>query len=98
MSLDTGIKLMTVVVLGIFALGAFLEGVETDFKPPRRTQAILFITGFLEMLAITWLIFPDPWYEMLWLKLLCSILFGLFWAFTAPKRWQFIQQNMKKQE
>jgi CDP-diglyceride synthetase len=98
MSLYTGIKLMVVVVTAVIAMGAFLEGIERDFQPPRRTRVILFTTGFFGMLAGTWLLFPEPWYEVLWLKLACSLVFGYFWAFTMPERWRYIQRRMRKKD
>jgi fluoride ion exporter CrcB/FEX len=98
MSLYTGIKLMIVVITGMFAIGAFLEAVERDFQPPRRTQILLFMTGFLGMLAITWLMFSEPWYEAIWLKLASSVIFGYFWAFTMSERWRFIRDRMKKKD
>jgi predicted membrane channel-forming protein YqfA (hemolysin III family) len=98
MSLYTGIKLMVVVVMGVIAMGAFMEAADRDFQPPRRTRVILFITGFSEMLAVIWLMFPEPWYEVLWLKLAGCVVAGYFWAFTMPERWRYIQRRMREKD
>jgi predicted membrane channel-forming protein YqfA (hemolysin III family) len=98
MSLYTGIKLMVVVVTGVIAIGAFLEAVERDFQPPRRMRIILFVPGFLEVLAVIWLMFPNRWYEVLWLKLAGSVVAGYFWVFTMPERWRFIRDRMEKKD
>lgn len=93
---NTMYKLILALIAGSVAVFAFLKGIETDFQPQTQTRLLLFVSGFVGMLAMTWLVFPEPFAVDLWLKLLVSTIFGFFWAYTAPKRWRFIQKQSKK--
>jgi hypothetical protein len=89
----TAINVLFALLMTVIAIGVFLRGINTDFQPARRTQLLLFVVGFLSMFAWGQVLFYKSSQNTLWLNILMATLFGLFWAFTAPKRWRFIQRQ-----
>lgn len=87
------INVFFALLMTVAAISVFLKGINTDFQPARQIQLLLFVVGFLSMFAWGQVLFYKSFQNALWLSLLMATLFGLFWAFTAPKRWRFIQRE-----
>jgi hypothetical protein len=89
------VNVLFALLITVVAISVFLKGINTDFQPARRTKLLLLVVGFLSMFAWGQVLFYESSQNALWLSLLMATLFGLFWAFTAPKRWRFIQRQQR---
>ncbi len=90
------IKVLFALLMTAVAISVFIRGTQTDFHPIRRTQSVLFVAGFASMFGWSQVLFHESSQDILWLSIFMGSLFGLFWAFTAPKRWRFVQRQQRK--
>jgi F0F1-type ATP synthase assembly protein I len=92
------LKWMFMALVALACFWSFDSAIQSDFKPLRKHRIILFISGFLNGISIVWLMDSNSSWSDFWLYLFIGTLLGYGWSFTAPRRWQETQEQIRKKQ
>lgn len=85
-------KLACVAISGLIAMYAMIECKEQNYQPQPTLQLALFLTGAVSSFFIIWLSIPEPFWYLIWLKLIMAFAGGYSWAYIIPQRLRNIKE------